>query len=89
MPTEHTVVVVSVSAEADEHTRMQHVNAQVGEGWRVQSVTPISGSGSEPGGEHEDSVRLQVILERERDDPSAISRAPDGEPGDVPLQGEG
>ena len=74
MPTEHTVVVVSVSAEADEQTQMQHVNAQVGEGWRVRSVTPLSGGGTGPGGESEDFVRLQVILEREIDEQNVVVR---------------
>jgi hypothetical protein len=53
---------------------MQHINAQVGEGWRVQSVTPISGGGAGPGGESEDFLRLQVILARDVDDDGVIVR---------------
>lgn len=73
MPTEHTVVVVSVKAEWDEETRMQHVNAQVGDGWRVQSVTPVSDDAG-PGGEHEGLMRLQVILAREEEAGAAVYR---------------
>ena len=72
MPTEHTTVIVSVNTDWDEETRMEHINAQVEDGWRVRSVTPISGGGTGPGGASEDFLRLQVILERDVDDQNAV-----------------
>jgi len=80
MPQEHTTVVVSVNTEWDEETRMQHINAQVEDGWRVQQVVPISGGGAGPGGESEDFLRLQVILVREVDEDNVIVRGGDGTP---------
>jgi hypothetical protein len=67
MPAEHTTVIVSVNAEWDEETRLQHVNAQVENGWRVQHVVPLSGGDLGPGGESEDFLRLQVTLVRDVD----------------------
>ncbi|MDX1420943.1 MAG: hypothetical protein R3181_13340 [Rubricoccaceae bacterium] len=72
MPQEHTTVIVSVNTEWDEETRMQHVNAQVEEGWRVQHVVPLSGGGMGPGGASEDFLRLQVTLVRDIDDQNVI-----------------
>ena len=74
MPTEHTTVIVSVNTEWDEETRMEHVNAQVEDGWRVASVTPISGGGTGPGGASEDFLRLQVILARDVDAENTVVR---------------
>ena len=71
MPTEHTTVVVSVNTEWDEETRMEHINAQVEDGWRVRTLTPISGGGLGPGGASEDFIRYQVILAREVDESGA------------------
>jgi hypothetical protein len=72
MPQEHTTVIVSVNAELDEETRMQHVNAQVENGWRVQQVVPLSGGGMGPGGESEDFLRLQVTLVRDIDEHNVV-----------------
>ena len=81
MPQEHTTVIVSVNTEWDEETRMQHINAQVDDGWRVQQVIPISGGGVGPGGESEDFLRLQVILVREIDEDNVIVRDGGGDEG--------
>ena len=72
MPQDHTTVVVSVNTEWDEETRLQHINAQVENGWRVQSVIPISGGEIGPGGESEDFLRLQVTLVRDIDAQNVI-----------------
>jgi len=72
MPQDHTTVIVSVNAEWDEETRMQHINAQVENGWRVQSVVPLSGGEIGPGGESEDFLRLQVTLVRDVDEQNVI-----------------
>jgi hypothetical protein len=74
MPQDHATVIVSVNTEWDEETRMQHINAQVEDGWRVQHVVPISGGGAGPGGESEDFLRLQVILVRDIDEHNVIVR---------------
>ena len=77
MEKERTTLIVSVNADADEETRMQHIHAQVGEGWRVVSTVPISGGGAGPGGASEEFMRLQVILERTIDDDNVIVRDDD------------
>ena len=65
MAAEHTTIIVSVNTEWDEEARIQHINKQVDDGWRVRTVTPISGGGMASGGASEDFLRLQVILERD------------------------
>jgi hypothetical protein len=72
MPQDHTTVIVSVNSEWDEETRIQHINAQVENGWRVQQVIPISGGEVGPGGESEDFLRLQVTLVRDIDEHNVI-----------------
>ena len=90
MPQDHTTVIVSVNAEWDEETRMQHINAQVEDGWRVQSVVPISGGELGPGGESEDFLRLQVTLVRDVDaDNVVVTGRSEGGPGAPPEEGEG
>ena len=86
MPTEHTTLIVSVNADADEEARLERINAQVGEGWRVVSTVPISGGGSGPGGESEDFLRLQVILDRDIDEDNVVVRDRKDEEGSQPEE---
>lgn len=72
MPQDHTTVIVSVNTEWDEETRMQHINAQVEDGWRVRHVVPLSGGDLGPGGASDDFVRLQVTLVRDADAPGPV-----------------
>jgi hypothetical protein len=65
MQQEHRTIIVSVNTEQDEDARMQQVNRQVGRGWRVVSMTPISGGDVGPGGNSDQFQRMQVILQRD------------------------
>ncbi len=89
MPTEHTTVIVSVNTDADEEARIERINAQVGEGWRVVSTVPLSGGGSGPGGESEDFLRLQVTLARDVDEQNVVVRDRIGAEGAQPEDREG
>jgi hypothetical protein len=67
MPREYQTLIVSVNEEDDEETRFQKILRRVGEGWRVINTTPVSGGDIGPGGESDDFVRLEVLLERDVD----------------------
>jgi hypothetical protein len=64
MPAETTTVIVSVNANADEDARMQQIQKQVGEGWRVIQTVPLEGSTAGPGGNANHFIRLQATLQR-------------------------
>jgi hypothetical protein len=65
MQREHQTIIVSVNEEDDEESRFQKIQRQVGDGWRVINTIPISGGDMGPGGNSDDFVRLEVLLERE------------------------
>jgi hypothetical protein len=65
MQREHQTIIVSVNEEDDEESRFQKIQRQVGDGWRVINTTPVSGGDMGPGGNSDDFVRLEVLLERQ------------------------
>ena len=72
MPAEQSTLIVSVHVDDSDEARIQTIQAQVGDGWRVLQAIPLSGGGLGPGGESEGFLRMQVTVEREV--------GPDGQP---------
>ena len=75
MQDELKTVLVSVNVDDSDETRLEKINARVGQGWEVVQHIPLSGGGTGPGGESEDFLRLQVTLRRTIDEDGVIQNA--------------